>query len=247
MGKKIISFSLWGNIRLYCIGAIKNALLAKKIFPEWICRYYYDNSVPEIIINYLKSLDNTELIYIEKPSGGVQYKYNGTFGSLWRFLVCIDPNVDIYLVCDTDSRLNLYLKNATEILFTKKYNFIRFVDLPSNYPIIACGFIGLQNAVNFNSDAMLKFNDGKFYCDQEFLKEIIFPQICNTCLTLPRKHHKNPELFVPKITGTYVGQVVDEYDVSIDKNGNQAFNFKNNYYDLNELLKSYKILISNLN
>ena len=29
--KKIISFSIWGNIRLYCIGAIKNALIAQKI------------------------------------------------------------------------------------------------------------------------------------------------------------------------------------------------------------------------
>ena len=59
--KRIISFSLWGKIRLYCIGAIKNALLAQKYFPEWICRFYYDSSVPLCIINYLNSLKNTEL------------------------------------------------------------------------------------------------------------------------------------------------------------------------------------------
>ena len=66
MKKKIISFSLWGKIRLYCIGAIKNAILAKKFFPGWICRFYYDKSVPEKIINKLKELDNTELVFIEK-------------------------------------------------------------------------------------------------------------------------------------------------------------------------------------
>ena len=44
-------------MRLYCIGAIKNAILAKKFFPGWICRFYYDKSVPEKIINKLKELD----------------------------------------------------------------------------------------------------------------------------------------------------------------------------------------------
>ena len=51
---------------LVIMPAIKNALLAKTYFPEWICRYYHDNTVPEIIIEKLKSLDNTELIFIEK-------------------------------------------------------------------------------------------------------------------------------------------------------------------------------------
>ena len=62
--KKIISFSIWGDIRLYCIGAIKNALIAQKIFPEWICRYYYDSTVPNIIIDYLKKniLNNSNKI-----------------------------------------------------------------------------------------------------------------------------------------------------------------------------------------
>jgi len=32
--KKVISFSLWGNIKLYTIGTVKNAILAKKIYKE---------------------------------------------------------------------------------------------------------------------------------------------------------------------------------------------------------------------
>jgi len=44
--KKVISFSLWGNIKLYTIGTVKNAILAKKIFPDWIVYVYYDNTVP---------------------------------------------------------------------------------------------------------------------------------------------------------------------------------------------------------
>ena len=35
--KKIISFSLWGDILTYTQGAIKNVELAKEVFPDWIC------------------------------------------------------------------------------------------------------------------------------------------------------------------------------------------------------------------
>ena len=48
--KKIISFCVWGNNPKYCIGAIKNAILAKQIYPDWICRYHCDKSVPKDII-----------------------------------------------------------------------------------------------------------------------------------------------------------------------------------------------------
>ena len=42
---KIISFSLWGDKPQYVVGAIKNAELAKEIFPEWKCRFYIDNTL----------------------------------------------------------------------------------------------------------------------------------------------------------------------------------------------------------
>ena len=37
--KKVISFSLYGNDPKYCVGAIKNAKLAKYIYPDWVCRF----------------------------------------------------------------------------------------------------------------------------------------------------------------------------------------------------------------
>ena len=243
--KKIISFSLWGKIRLYCIGAIKNAILAKKFFPGWICRFYYDKSVPEEVINKLKELDNTELVFIEKESGGKIYKDNGTFGSLWRFLVCIDPNVDMFLVCDTDSRLNLYLKKCMGMVNNEK-NFIRFVDLPSFYPIAAGGFGGLKNSIKFKKEDFEKYTHGKFYCDQDFLKNEIFPQLGNNLITVPRTKIKNQtlnlifkDLFITNITGNYVGYVLDEYDKGINKNKTNSFNYQTNYDDLDNIINTY--------
>ena len=45
--KKVISFSLWGPDPKYAIGAIKNAELALKYYPDWICRYHIGSSTPD--------------------------------------------------------------------------------------------------------------------------------------------------------------------------------------------------------
>ena len=52
--KKIISFSLYGSDSRYCNGILCNVELAKIIYPDWICRVYYAESVPEYFINELK-------------------------------------------------------------------------------------------------------------------------------------------------------------------------------------------------
>ena len=41
--KKIIAFSLWGDQPKYTVGAIKNADLAKEIYPDWTCRFISDS------------------------------------------------------------------------------------------------------------------------------------------------------------------------------------------------------------
>jgi hypothetical protein len=60
--KKLISFCLWGDNPVYNIGAIKNAELAKEIYPDWVCRYYIGKSTPINTIENLKTFDNVEII-----------------------------------------------------------------------------------------------------------------------------------------------------------------------------------------
>ena len=62
MSKKIISYSLWGNEPMYTIGAIRNAELAKEIYPDWVCRFYIGDDVEDGIVGKLKSFDNIEVI-----------------------------------------------------------------------------------------------------------------------------------------------------------------------------------------
>ena len=54
MISKIISFSLWGDNPKYCVGVIKNILLAYKHFPGWIVHVYYDDTVPNEILDHIE-------------------------------------------------------------------------------------------------------------------------------------------------------------------------------------------------
>lgn len=95
--KNVISFSLWGDNPLYTHGAIHNIKLAKKFYPEWICRFYIEkSSVPEDIIQQIID-SGSEVVY--------RYNNRGTIGSMWRFEVMFDIGVDRFMIRDSDSRL----------------------------------------------------------------------------------------------------------------------------------------------
>ena len=84
-GKKVISFSLYGKKPLYYLGA-ENIEEAKEIYPDFICRFYCTNDVPNL--NRLKDLaekGECELIVPKFTSPPI----------FWRMLACDDPNVDI--------------------------------------------------------------------------------------------------------------------------------------------------------
>jgi len=100
--KKIISYSLWGTNPRYTIGAIRNAELAKVIYPDWLCRFYTGDDVPKNITDHLLALD-AEVIDMNGTG------WNGMF---WRFLAADSDNIIISR--DTDSRLNQREKFAVD-------------------------------------------------------------------------------------------------------------------------------------
>lgn len=97
--KKIISFSLWGDKPIYTIGAISNAKLAQQIYPGWICRFYiHRSSIPENIITELEKQSNVELVDMPEDIGWS--------AMLWRFYPATEPDVEVMLSRDCDSRLS---------------------------------------------------------------------------------------------------------------------------------------------
>jgi len=106
--KKVITFSLWGNIPKYTVGAIKNAELANIFYPDFEYWFYiHKDTVDKEIIEKIQKIKNTKIIMKEgnlltsKPM-------------CWRFEAIDDPDVEVMMPRDTDTRILLREKLAVD-------------------------------------------------------------------------------------------------------------------------------------
>lgn len=210
MNKKIISFSLWGQNSKYTIGAIKNADLSAKIYPGWICRFYYFQCVPFPIINELSKRENVELVFI--PGFG---DWKGLFE---RFTAIDDKEVSIMIVRDTDSRLNEREKLAVDewmgsgkiLHVMRDHNYHRF-------PILG-GMWGIKKAFSQSiKELIMNFNaQNKYGTDYEFLGNVLFPLLKNNSFV--HDEFFDGKCFPTKRIGLeFVGQVFDENDNTVQE------------------------------
>jgi len=167
--KKVISYSLWGDNPKYTIGAIKNAYLAKQIYPDWICRFYVGQSVPNEILNVLDLSDNVEII--EMPEQG------DWTSSFWRFLCADDKDVHVCLSRDTDSRLSFREKTAVDEWLKSDKDFHSIRDHNAHDIPIMAGMWGCRNGILFGiTDKINSISKGNYWqVDQQFLTHYIYP------------------------------------------------------------------------
>lgn len=172
--KKIISYSLWGDLPLYTVGAISNAKQAKEIYPGWICRFYiHEPSVPQWVVEELKKQDNVEIVF---------YNDNvGWGGMLYRFYPATEDDVEVMLSRDTDSRLSLREKACVDqwLVSTKKLHVIR--DTCVHQSQVMGGLWGAKrgylNWIKPHIDFMLnevKNGSARKGCDQDFLNSKVY-------------------------------------------------------------------------
>ena len=212
--KKIISFSLWGSIPRYTIGAIENARLQKIIYPDWISRFYIGNDVPLNIIEELKSID-VEIVYMGNSDWS-----NAT---LWRFLPASEPDVDVMISRDTDSRLSEREKIAVDewLLSDRDFHLIR--DHPWHGEKIMAGMWGVKNHLLKNMKDLINNYPSYNYKqnDECFLATIIYPIIKDSCFVHDEYRScvgKFPELIQEeyhtinhkRINYDFIGDVYDE-------------------------------------
>lgn len=179
--KRVISFSLWGNNPTYTIGSIKNADLALHYYPNFECWFYiHKDSVPDEIIEQLVIKPNVKIIF---KTGNL----NDQKPMTWRFESIDDPEVEINMSRDTDTRILLREKLAADewIESGKMFHIMR--DHPHHmnkqYPIMA-GMFGTRKIKSVR-DWRSRINKQKIkdrYDDQRFLNETIYPLIKKDCL-----------------------------------------------------------------
>lgn len=176
---KVLTFSLWGNQLKYTIGAIKNADIAANIYPEFECWFYiHEESVPKEIIEQLATRKNVKIIM---KSGNL----NTCKPMMWRFEAIDEPEVEIMMSRDTDTRIYLREREAYDewILSGKSFHIMR--DHPAHSCKILGGMFGTKKIDSIPSwkDVMSSFHQtGHRQYDQDFLVDYIYPKIINDCI-----------------------------------------------------------------
>ena len=217
--KKVISYSLWGDNPKYTVGAIKNCELAEKIYPDWVCRFYIGKSTPKDVINKIIDFKNTEVQIMNDPGN-----WSGMF---WRFYAAVDPEVEIMLSRDTDSRLSERERLAVDEWISSDKGFHIMRDHPYHQIEICGGMWGMKKNCITNSlsgttffDLLSNYQKGDFWqTDQNFLKEKVYHLIKDNSMVHDEFFERKP--FPSKrINYEFVGQIFDENNITVPEHVN---------------------------
>lgn len=212
--KKVISFSIYGNLPKYTIGLLKNLDLSKQIYPGWDVYVYYNNTVPTEIIEKCKQYNHVTLFDMTEFSGP---------GMFWRFLPY--ENVERFISRDSDSRLNMREKSAVDewIRSNKALHIMR--DHRHHETLIYGGMFGLviKPEINLKKDIIewiIKSNTSLFERieDIKFLEDYLYKRyinngdmLCHQSIDWSQFPFSKP--FPTKMEDYhFVGEVFDEND-----------------------------------
>ncbi|HEY1934395.1 MAG TPA: hypothetical protein VGG99_20495 [Acetobacteraceae bacterium] len=178
--RNVIGFSLYGSVPKYTEGAVLNARAARFVYPGWTCRFYVDDSVSAPLRQTLRG-EGAQVI-------GVHGMPADPCGTLWRFLVADDADVDRFILRDADSLLNVRERVAVDEWIDSG---LRFHVMRDHYDQSELVLAGLWGGVRGALPPMLPAIRAWFAAqrqvigrtaDQEFLRSL-WPTIRQSVLT----------------------------------------------------------------
>jgi len=207
---KLITFSLWGADPKYLNGALRNAELAKEIYPGWICRFYIAESVPIGYRIKLKQYDNVEIV--EKLEWG---DWTSMF---WRFEPAGHPDVEVMISRDSDSRLNYREKHAVDEWLKSDKGFHIMRDHPwHKYPVLGGMWGAKQGAIPEMQKLLNQWKlKNEYGNDYIFFAELVLPAVGDNVIVHDEFFDKKP-FPVPRKNYEFVGQVFDENENTIEE------------------------------
>jgi tetratricopeptide (TPR) repeat protein len=170
--KSVIAVSLWGSHPTFNRGAIEYTEQAKDIFPDWVCRFYHDETVPARTLGKLGQL-GAECI-------AVTTKQKQVHGAFWRFFASDDPEVAWFQCRDADCRPSERERAAVEAWQKSGQNFHIMRDHMWHSDLILAGLWGGRAGILPNMEQLtyaLYGEQGDRYDDQLFLARAIWPLI----------------------------------------------------------------------
>jgi len=178
--ENIIAFSLFGANPRYCETSVINVDLAKEIYPEWTCRFYIDETVPQNVVERLNA-KGAEVVYVNEQ----QKQVSGLF---WRFFVMDDPTVKRFLIRDADSLVSYREQAAVNEWINSDKWFHTMHDYYSHTELILAGMWGGCHGVFNDLESMIQsfLNTGNYLnsrvADQHFLRFCIWKTLSQSVL-----------------------------------------------------------------
>jgi len=204
-GRRVIAFGLWGDKPLYTAGALRNAEVARTLYPGWTCRFYVGTTVPAPAVLALAAQPNVEIIAMDERGDHR--------GMLWRFLAAADETVDVAIFRDADSRLSARERAAVDEWLAGDRDVHLMRDHPWHVAPIMGGMWGVRRGALWNIRSLIAEHEPRryFQTDQDLLRARVFPLIAG-------RAHVHDEFFegrpfpVPRQGAEFVGEGFDEHD-----------------------------------
>ena len=172
MGKKVMSYCLFGNKLKYCHGIIEAVISSNIIYLGWEVRVYYSigkQAVPQSVIDILKNLNCILIPFSELSNGGGE----DIEGMFRRSTPLNEPDVDYWISRDADSRSSQREKNMVDEWIKSGKALHSILDHPAHGSLMG-GLFGVCNII-----LREKYPD-KIINIEEYIKSITSRPVHNT-------------------------------------------------------------------
>ena len=180
--RQVIAFSLFGDNPRYGETAKLNVMVAQQLLPQWTCRFYVDDSVPEQVRAGLLALGAQ--VHEVSPQDRQELS-----GLMWRFLVLEDVGVDRFLIRDADSLISRREVAAIEAWLQSGKCFHLMRDYFSHTELLLAGMWGGCGGIfkNVRQQMVQYIAQGQYLgarvVDQHFLRLHIWPTVKQSLLS----------------------------------------------------------------
>jgi len=162
-GQKVVGFSFYGDpntpkhkAKKYFTGIEENLSSLPVFYPGWVMRLYYDLQPGDQLLADLCHLacnnNNIDLCHVRKLPGTPMKDASKVFAMNWRFFPTLDPQVDLYVCRDLDSRFSAREQSAVSEWLDSGQPIHAMRDHPAhNTPLLGAAWGARLNQDNFRN------------------------------------------------------------------------------------------------
>jgi len=168
----VIAFALFGASPKYCESAVLNVQERERLYPNWTCHFYVDDTVPEHVLQRLQAPGSR----VFKVSAEQQ----NWPGPMWRFLAYDTPGLHRVIFRDADSVITEREVGAVAEWVVSKQRFHHMRDAATHTELLLAGLWGcVGGALPPMQQLMARFLKkpvaSRHFADQFFLRELVWP------------------------------------------------------------------------